>query len=116
MTGPGQYSLFFHVNRTRGGVLGSGTAECKFTIPDDVDGAHAALAVVMADMADHIAELIGILPMEREPAAASDEPEPGIPTGPNGEFPPDIELIYQAFRARSEKERGAINASTGPKD
>ena len=104
MTGPGQYSLFFHVNRARGGVLGSGTAECKFTIPADQEGAHAALAVVMADMADHIAELIGIPPMEREPGEAQAEPEPSVPTGPNGEFPPDLELIFRAFRARMASE------------
>jgi hypothetical protein len=102
--GPGQYELFFSVRHKRLGVIGTGQYGMPFTIPADQDGAHAALAMVMADMAEHVAQLIGIPPMEHEPGEAQAEPEPSVPTGPNGEFPPDIELIYRAFRARMASE------------
>ncbi len=98
--GPGTYSLAFHVLGRRCGVLGSGEYGLEFTVPADQEGAHGALAVLMADMAEHIAELIGIPPMEREAETEEEQPGPSIVTGPNGEFPPDLELIYQAFKGR----------------
>lgn len=102
--GPGQYELFFSVRGKRVGTLGTGTYGLPFAVPADQEGAHGALAVVMADMAEHICELIGIPPMEREAEVTEDAPAPTTATGPKGEFPPDLELIYQAFKGRMATE------------
>lgn len=104
--GPGSYTLTFHVRHKRQGILGTGDYQVEFDVPADQDLAYGSVGEAVAGMVDHIAELIGIpIPEECKPDAPGPEPEaPGIATGPNGEFPPDLELIYQAFKARSAAE------------
>lgn len=116
LDGPGKYALFFHLNRVGRGVVGTGEYSVQIEIPQDADLAYAAIQAAVGDMSRHLADLIGV-PAPEAPAAPGEPAEaPSIATGPNGEFPPDLELIYQAFKARRLAELAAAYVKPIPQE